>query len=113
LNVLAHPLPVEIERRAIVADEPPIALHGDEVLAGLRVHPRIVRVDPRVEVDLGFHHVQERVRVPLREYARLVRIENVVREARDLRGEIGAGSQAAQRLHIHRGFSAPEVNMRR
>ncbi len=83
-----------------------------EVLASLGVDASIMRVDPRVEIDLGPDHVQERVRVVTRQSPGLVLVHDVVGQTGDLRREIRTRPQAAKGLHIHRGSSAVEVNMR-
>ena len=51
----------------------------------------------RGQVDLGARHVQEAVRAALREGARLLDVDHVVRNGRHLGGKVGAGAESTER----------------
>ncbi len=78
LDVVAHPLPVEIERRPFLADEHPVVLELLQILRALGIDRGRVEVDPGFEIDLGFDDVQEGQRVGRRHLPRLFAVQNVV-----------------------------------
>jgi hypothetical protein len=81
LCVRPHVEAVEVERRPGILHQPTFRAHGVEVRPSARVDALVVRIDRRIQVDLGLHDVQECVRVSGGEFPGLVGVENVVGKA--------------------------------
>ncbi|OQC68449.1 MAG: hypothetical protein BWX47_01843 [candidate division Hyd24-12 bacterium ADurb.Bin004] len=84
LGVAGHDLPVEVERGGVVLTEDTALDHPPEVLGAAGVHPVVVQVHRRIEIDLGLGAVKDAPGVPGGHLPGLVRIEYVIGRGCDL-----------------------------
>jgi hypothetical protein len=105
LRVIARGNAIDVVRGRRVAYEHARVEHPREVLGGLRVDRRRVRIDTRRQVDLGLRDVQEAPRAARRARARLVRGDHVVGRRDDVGGAAGRGAQGRKRTNEGQGSS--------
>ena len=98
-----HDLAIEVERRSLLADERPLGLEAVERRPGLGIDPGVVRIDVSGQIDVGPADVEEAVRVSLRQRGRFGPIHHVVGHRRHALGELGRGTNGAERRQTHAG----------
>ena len=98
LHAVAPGQPVDVVAGLGVAHEHAGRDHAGEVLGRLGVDGAVIRVDRRIEVDLGLGDVQEAPRLALGALARLRAREHVIGRGQDFGGAAGRGTQRAKGL---------------
>jgi hypothetical protein len=90
-------LPVRVEAGPGFTHEHAARDHVLEALPRRGVHAVIVRIDVVGQVDLGARDVQQVVLVAVAQRARLLAIDDVVRNGGDLRCQLGRGPERGER----------------
>jgi hypothetical protein len=101
--VVAHDLLVKVDDAGSLADESPFGLEPGEVFEGFGVDLGGVGVGVAREIDLGAVYVKECERIAGGEGGSFVTVYDVVRDAGDLRGELGEGTEALKGADTQHG----------
>ena len=83
----------------VVAHERAVGDHAAKILAGLGVDGAVVRVDRRIEIDLGLGDVQKAPRLAFRAIARFRARKHVVRRRKNVRRASRRRPQRAKGLY--------------
>ena len=99
LGTAVHHLLVQVEAGLLVLDINAVGNHFVQVVPGLFIDDFAVVVDGRIQVDLGFVHMQEGVGIAHDHLPGLFAAHYVIGKSRHLGGQLAGGANGLERSY--------------